>query len=77
MRLGLDSFPEFGVPSARAGTILVHLVLFGAILVLFGARAALKASTLVVPWQAAAARMALGARHRSSASRGSRGLRTK
>ena len=77
MRLGLDSFPEFGVPSVRAGTILVHLVLFGAIwcyLVLFGARA-LKASTLV-PWLAAAARVALGATVLALC-RGSRGLRTK
>ena len=49
-------YPRYG-----QAQILVHLVLFGAILVLFGARAALKASTLVVPWLAAAARMALGA----------------
>ena len=60
MRLGLDSFPEFGVPSARAGTNFGALGATWCYLVLFGARA-LKASTLVVPWLAAAARVALGA----------------
>ena len=59
MRLGLDSFPEFGVPSVRAGMSFGALGAIWCYLVLFGAHAPYKASTLV-PWLAAAACVALG-----------------